>query len=240
MLPTYNEYENLQSMVEQVFSCNNGKDFAVDMAIVDDNSPDGTGKLADDLCNQHENLYVIHREGKLGLGSAYIAGFKFGIERNYDYVLTMDADFSHDPKYIPDLVCMMHNHDLLIGSRYVNGGGTVNWVLKRKVISRCANTYAKFFLGLKANDCTAGFRCYRRELLSKINFDSVYSSGYSFLVEMLYRCQRAGARVGESPIIFKDRVKGETKISPAEMKKALWTVLWFSLDRFGIRKQKHF
>lgn len=240
VLPTYNEYDNLKPMVEQVLSCNNGHDFSVSMVVVDDNSPDGTGRLADELKSANENLFVIHREGKLGLGTAYIAGYKFGINNGYDYVMTMDADFSHDPKYIPDLVALMENKDLVIGSRYVPGGGIVNWDLKRRIISKGANTYAKLFLGIEANDCTAGFRCYRRELLSKIDLDKVYSSGYSFLIEMLYRCKRAGARVGESPIIFKDRVHGETKISRAEMKKALWTVLRFSLDRFGIAKQKHF
>src|SRR3989339_1444641 len=186
VLPTYNEYDNLGPMVNQVLSCNKGYDFSVDMVVIDDNSPDGTGKLADELAAVRENLFVVHREGKLGLGTAYIAGFKFGLSKGYDYVMTMDADFSHDPKYIPNLVAMMGQKDLVIGSRYVPGGRTVNWCLKRKVISRCANNYAKLFLGLKANDCTAGFRCYRRELLEKIDIDKVYSSGYSFLVEMLY------------------------------------------------------
>lgn len=240
VLPTYNEYENLKLMVQQVLSCNRGHDFNVSMVVVDDNSPDGTGNLADELAKEYGNLFVVHREGKLGLGTAYVCGFKFGIEKGYDYIMTMDADFSHDPKYIPDIVRKMQDNDFVIGSRYVSGGGTVNWSLKRKVISRGANTYARVFLGLGINDCTSGFRCYKRELLSKIDLSQVYSSGYSFLVEMLYRCKRAGATIGESPIIFKDRVYGETKISREEMKKALKTVLFFALDRFGISKQKHF
>lgn len=240
IIPTYNECENIRELVEQTVLSGRNKNFSVDLVIVDDNSPDGTGKIADELSKKNNAIRVIHRPGKLGIGSAHLEGLKFGIEKGYDYLITMDADFSHNPKYVPRLIVFMDDQDVVIGSRYVPGGGVENCKLSRRIISRLANRYIKTMLGFKVMDCTAGFRCYRRELLEKLDLDRYYASGYSSLVEMLYRCKRVNARVGEIPIYFKNRVLGKTKLSEHEMVKSFFTVLHFSLDRFGIVKQKHF
>ena len=239
ILPTYNEFENLKPMVEQILSCNRDYDFFdINLVIVDDNSPDGTGKLADDIARTHKNVSVIHRSAKLGLGSAHAEGFRYGVKGNFDYIITMDADFSHDPKYLPALVMFMAYNDLVIGSRYVPGGEVASCKLSRRIFSGCANAYIITLLGIKARDCTAGFRCYKRELLLKLDLDRNYSKRYSYLVEMLYRSQRVGAKIGEVPIIFKNREQGFTKFCTREIFMSLRTVSHFALDRFGIIKQK--
>jgi glycosyltransferase involved in cell wall biosynthesis len=199
---------------------------------VDDNSPDGTGEAADAWAARHpDRMQVVHRAGKLGLGTAYIAGFKRALEAGFDRIMTMDADFSHHPRYIPSMLDLSRERDLVIGSRYVPGGGTLNCTAKRKALSQGANTFAKVMLGLRAKDCTAGFRCYRREVLQAIALDSIRSNGYSFLIEMIFYVQRRGFSIGEVPIIFEDRRRGTSKISKNEVFRALQTV-----ERLSVRR----
>lgn len=229
IVPTYNEADNLDDLLSQLLALPVG----LGVIVVDDNSPDGTGDLADRWAAEHPGrVLVIHRPAKLGLGTAYIAGFKKAIhEVAAERVLTMDADFSHNPRYIPDMIALSHRRHVVIGSRYVPGGGTRHCSRKRILLSRGANLVARTLLGLKARDATAGFRLYRREVLLSIPLDEVFSSGYSFLVEMLFLCQRRGWQIGEVPIIFEDRRKGATKISRQEIFKAQYTVFRLFLRR---------
>lgn len=221
IVPTYNEIDNLKPLVEQLLSLQAG----LGVIVVDDNSPDGTGRLADQLAAEHPEVQVIHRPGKLGLGTAYKAGFAHALAMGIPLVLTMDADFSHDPRFIPSMLAKAADCDVVIGSRYVRGGGTEGCTLLRIALSRGANLLAKTLLGLHAGDCTAGFRCYSRAVLLQIDLDQVYSEGYSFLIEMLYRVQRAGFRTGEVPILFANRRRGASKISRREVTRAMGTVL---------------
>jgi dolichol-phosphate mannosyltransferase len=227
IVPTYNEIENLQPLVERIL----GLDANLGVIVVDDNSPDGTGRLADRLAAERPEVQVIHRPGKLGLGTAYRAGFARALELGAPLVLTMDADFSHDPRYIPAMLARAAKDHLVIGSRYVRGGGTENCTLPRIALSRGANLFAKVMLGLAAHDCTAGFRCYRRAVLLEIDLDQILSEGYSYLIEMLYRVQQAGFRVGEVPILFANRRRGASKISRREIVRAVGTVLRLWLGR---------
>ena len=221
VVPTYNEADNLPALAEQILSLPQ----SVSLIVVDDASPDGTGKIADQLAAEHTGrLIPIHRKGKLGLGSAYVAGFKLALERGAGEVITMDADFSHHPRYIPDMMDKAATFSLVIGSRYAPGGRTEGAPFYRRMLSRGANGFARAMLGLKARDATAGFRLYRREVLESIPLDSIFSSGYSFLIEMLYLVQIRGWRVGETPIVFHDRFAGKSKISQAEIVRALYTV----------------
>jgi glycosyltransferase involved in cell wall biosynthesis len=200
--------------------------------VVDDNSPDGTGQIADRLAAQLPGrVDVIHRAGKLGLGTAYIAGFRRALDLAATQVITMDADFSHQPDYIPALLRLSRHCDLVIGSRYVSGGGSRNWGILRQTLSRGANVVAHITLGLAACDCTAGFRCYQAGLLQAIDLDEIRSNGYSFLIEMLFLCQQMGASVDEIPIIFEDRRAGRSKISLAEIGKAWQAVVRLSASR---------
>jgi glycosyltransferase involved in cell wall biosynthesis len=223
IVPTYNEKENLEPLVLQLL------DQPVDLhvVVVDDNSPDGTGAIADRLAKDHENhVHVRHRRGKLGLGTAYIAGFHYAIQAKADLIVTMDADFSHPPERIPAMIEKAQaGYDVVIGSRYVPGGATVECTLPRKILSWGANAFARTLLGLQAHDATAGFRCYHRKVLASISFDDIFSDGYSFLIEMLYKVQRQGWQVGEVPIVFHNRQQGVSKISRAEIYKALYTVV---------------
>lgn len=222
IVPTYNEADNIDDLIQQLL------DLPVDLGVivVDDNSPDGTGRLADAWAERRpDHVHVVHRPGKMGLGTAYIAGFTLGLdELGAVQLLTMDADFSHNPRYIPDMIAMSQTKDVVIGSRYVEGGGTRYCTWKRIMLSRVANGVARTLLGLQARDATAGFRLYHRRVLETIPLDEIFSSGYSFLVEMLFMCQRRGWQVGEVPIIFEDRRKGQTKISRQEVIKAQYTV----------------
>lgn len=223
IVPTYNEKENLEPLVQQLLA----QPLDLGVIVVDDNSPDGTGNIADRLATEHPSrIQVIHRAGKLGLGTAYIAGFRRALDEGADFIITMDADFSHPPEKIPEMVAKaQQGYDLVIGSRYVRGGRAVECTLPRKALSWGANAFARTLLGLKAHDTTAGFRCYRREVLASIALDQIFSSGYSFLMEMLYMVQRGGWRVGEVPIVFCNRQQGVSKISRNEIYKALYTVL---------------
>lgn len=223
IVPTYNERENIEPLVRQLL----GLPVDLRVIVVDDNSPDGTGELADRLAAESAGrMTVIHRPGKLGLGTAYVAGFRRALAEGAAYILTMDADFSHNPRYIPAMLEKAQaGHDLVIGSRYVRGGGTRNCTWPRILLSWGANGFARALLGLRAHDVTAGFRCYRRPVLESVGIDEIRSSGYSFLIEMLYRTQRHGWRVGEVPILFDNRRLGESKISRHEILRALQTVL---------------
>ena len=231
VIPTYDERENIGSLVESILSL--GLDPRV--IIVDDNSPDGTGRLADELAGQHPAVHVIHRPAKLGLGSAHIAGMKAALDADATYVVTMDADFSHHPRYLPDVVDALDRFDVVIGSRYVPGGGTLHCTAPRRALSRGANLFARTVLSLQAGDATAGFRGYRRAVLKSIPLDEIVSDGYSFLIEMLYRCQRHGWRVGEVPILFENRQRGSSKISRTEILKAWQTVARLGWERLGDR-----
>jgi dolichol-phosphate mannosyltransferase len=228
IVPTYNERENIESLVTQLLALPT----RVHVVVVDDNSPDGTGEIADELAVENAGrVSVIHRPGKLGLGTAYIAGFQEALAGGADLVCSMDADFSHNPRYIPDIVDKINQgYDLVIGSRYMRGGESTQ-TLDRKVFSWGANTLTRVLLGLHAHDTTAGFRCYRRQALESLDLDSIKSSGYSFLFEMLFRVERRGWKVGEVPIIFQDRRLGASKISRNEIVKALRTMLRLALRR---------
>lgn len=232
IVPTYNEKENIEILLGDLLALPVG----LSVIVVDDGSPDGTGELADQWAARSAGrVHVIHRAAKLGLGTAYIAGFKRGLGAGFDRIMTMDADFSHHPQYIPAMLELSSTCDLIIGSRYVRGGGTLNCTLRRRLLSRGANTFAKFMLGLRAYDCTAGFRCYRRDVLESVNLDSIFSNGYSFLIEMLYYVQQRGWQVGEVPIVFEDRRRGKSKISQTEIFRALQTV--FRLQRRRLRSE---
>jgi dolichol-phosphate mannosyltransferase len=227
IIPTYNESDNIEALVKEILALGDN----IEIIIVDDNSPDGTGEIANELTELYRGIKVIHRPTKLGLGTAHIAGFEEALASGADCIVTMDADFSHHPRYIPDLVRGSRHAQLVIGSRYVDGGGTVNWGLQRQILSRGANTFARLVLGLKAHDCTGGFRCYCREVLKSIELDEIFSDGYSFLIEMLYKCQRRGWEISEVPIIFEDRRHGASKVSRREIFKALYTVLCLGWKR---------
>jgi dolichol-phosphate mannosyltransferase len=209
VMPTYNERENITSIVEEILR------YApqVDILIIDDNSPDGTGEIADALHERFPNVLALHRAGKLGLGTAYIAGFRYALEHHYDLVFEMDADFSHDPRYLPDMLAEAEQADLVIGSRYVRGGGTPNWSLLRRFISGGGNIFARVVLALPIKDATAGYRCYRRKVLAALDLGSITSQGYAFQVEMAYQTLKHGFRVREVPIVFVDRRVGKSKMS---------------------------
>ena len=221
IVPTYNEADNIERLVGEILA----QPAPLHVVIVDDNSPDGTGALADALASKDARVQVIHRPAKLGLGTAYIAGFERAFQQGYGYVITMDADFSHPPRYLPAMLRMINDYDLVIGSRYVDGGGTLGCTLPRILLSRGANALARFVLGLRTHDCTAGFRCYRAKTLQDIDPGTIFSDGYSFLVEMVTRCERQGHAVGELPIIFENRRLGRSKISRLEILKSLYTIL---------------
>lgn len=230
VVPTYNERENLPLLLAAI------SEQLVEIAVlvVDDNSPDGTGQLAEDLKVDYPNLEVLHREGKLGLGTAYLAGIRWALNREYEYILTMDSDFSHHPRYLPDMLRLGNMVDVAIGSRYVPGGGTVNWPLKRRLLSRTANLLARTITGARASDLTAGFRCYRRGVLELVDLGHFRCKGYAFLIEMAYRCHRVGAKFGETPIVFQDREHGLTKISSNELQMALRLLGDILRNRLGL------
>jgi len=236
IVPTYNERDNIDTLIADVLAL----PVDVSVIVVDDNSPDGTGQTAEEWAAREGRVQVIHRAGKLGLGTAYVAGFRRALADGFDRIMTMDADFSHHPRYIPAMIDLSRRCDLVIGSRYVTGGGTLHCSLKRRALSRGANAFARLMLGLRASDCTAGFRCYRREVFASIDLDTIFSNGYSFLIEMLYRVQRKGWTIGEVPIVFEDRRFGTSKISRQEVYRAMATVLRLSAghlrDTFGERR----
>jgi len=220
IIPTYNEKENIEKLIGEVRKLD--KDFHV--LIIDDNSPDGTGRIADGLAREHSEVFVIHRPAKLGLGTAYITGFKYALENNYDVVFTMDADFSHQPKYLIDLLEKAKEYDLVIGSRYVKDGGIQNWPVHRLILSRGANIYVRMVTGLPIFDSTGGFNCYRRKVLEKIDLDTIVSDGYAFQIEIKYRLWKKGFSIKEIPITFIDRARGKSKISKRIILQAFFLV----------------
>ena len=218
--PTYNEIKNIKSLVKQVFDLDSG----YHLLIVDDNSPDGTALKIKELQYTYPNLHLQERPGKAGLGTAYLFGFKWALENNYDHIVQMDADLSHDPNDVPRLVSRLKDHDLVIGSRYVNGVSVVNWPIRRLILSYGANMYSRFTTGMPINDGTGGFKAWRGTLLNDIELKKVRSQGYSFQIEMNFRSWRLGARIKEEPIIFVDRTIGESKMSKSIMYEAIWMV----------------
>jgi len=226
VIPTYNEIENLRSLTETIFA-NSPKDLEV--LVVDDNSPDGTGKLADVIASENSQLHVLHREGKLGLGSAYVAGFRWGLENGFEALIEMDADFSHHPKYLPLMIENLATNDVVIGSRYVQGGGVLNWGLGRKILSRGGSLYSRIILGARIQDFTGGFNGWHRKVLEAIQLESIQSDGYSFQIELKYRAFCKGFRIKEFPIVFEDRKLGNSKMSKRIVFEALRRVWEFRL-----------
>ena len=217
-LPTYNERENLEAMLRAL------GDKALHVLVVDDNSPDGTGELADKLAEELDYVSVLHRPGKEGLGPAYLAGFRRALAEGAELVLEMDCDFSHNPADVPRLVAAAADADLVLGSRYVEGGGVRNWGLLRRIISAGGSWYARVLLGAPVHDLTGGFKCYRRAVLEAIDLDAIHSKGYAFQIETTYRALRAGFRVVEVPITFVDREAGGSKMSKSIVAEAIWKV----------------
>lgn len=235
VIPTYNEKDNIKFLLRDIYATVP----EVNILVVDDNSPDGTGQLIDELIenNTYQNrLFVMHRSGKLGLGTAYIQGFKWGMERGYTILFSMDADFSHDPKYLPKMIAEAKKNDLVIGSRYVKGGGTKNWGLMRRIISRGGSLYARIILLSNVHDFTGGFNCYHANFLKRINLDTIYSKGYCFQIEMKFRHVLLHAKIKEVPIIFCDRVKGKSKMSSNIFKEAVLNVIRLSFIRGKIKQ----
>jgi len=227
VLPTYNEAENVEPLVEAARA---KLPPGAQVLIVDDSSPDGTGELADRLAAQHENVHVLHRPRKEGLGPAYIAGFREALSGGAGLVLEMDADFSHDPAYLPRLLDAAKNADLVLGSRYVDGGGVSDWGPLRRAVSRGGSAYARLVLGVAVRDLTGGFKCFRREVLEAIDLDRITTRGYAFQVEMTYRALRRGFRVVEVPIVFRERRVGSSKMDTSIVAEAVWRL---PLLRFG-------
>ncbi len=231
VIPTYNEAPNVLNIVPQVLS----QDPRLEVLVVDDNSPDGTGRMADELAAKNPRVHVLHREGKLGLGTAYIRGFKWALERGYDYVFEMDADFSHDPAHLKEFLKAIEGADIVLGSRYLDGKVTVvNWPMGRLMLSYCANIYARWITGLRIWDLTGGFKCFRRRVLETIDLSQVRSNGYAFQIEMSVRAWRKGFKFREIPIVFVDRTEGQSKMNRAIVREAVWMVPRLRLQRlFG-------
>ena len=226
-LCTYNERENIALLIPELRAV--APDATI--LIIDDNSPDGTGKLADELSEADPRVQVLHRAGKLGLGTATLAGFRHGIDNGFEYVVNLDADFSHNPKYIPELLNRMTQCDVAIGSRYVDGGGVAGWTRGRKLMSQSINLWARLCLGLSTKDNSGSYRCYRISKLAEIDWDRTMATGYAFQEEVLYRCQRVGCIMSEVPIIFEDRRFGTTKINLGECLTAGWVILALGIQR---------
>ncbi len=229
IVPTFNEKENVARLIESVL----GKDPRLEILVVDDGSPDGTGDIVEEISGATNRVHLLRRPRKMGLGTAYIAGFRWGLEHGYDYVFEMDADFSHDPTHLPDFLKTIETTDLVLGSRYREGKVTiVNWPIRRLLLSYFANVYARFVTGLPLWDATGGFKCFRREVLQSIDLDKVVSNGYAFQIEMSFRAWKKGYRITEIPIVFVDRTEGQSKMSKAIVREAVWMVWrlrWWSI-----------
>ena len=225
VVPTYNEAMNLPLIVPQILA----QDPRIDVLVVDDNSPDGTGQMADDMAAAEPRIHVLHRPGKGGLGKAYVAGFRWALEHDYEFVFEMDADFSHDPKFLIVFLEAAKDADLVIGSRYKTGVNVINWPISRLLLSIGANQYAQLVTGLPIVDSTGGFKCFRRRVLEAIDFERVRSNGYSFQIEMTFRAWKKGFRLVEIPIVFTDRVEGQSKMNKRIVREAIWMVWWLRL-----------
>jgi dolichol-phosphate mannosyltransferase len=217
IIPTYNEKENIESIIEAVF--NLGLD--INVLVVDDNSPDGTGNIADELSAKDSRVHVLHRKGKEGLGRAYIDGFKWALKHDFQYIFEMDADFSHDPKYVPKFLENIRECDLVIGSRYKDGVNVINWPMSRLLLSFFGNVYARMVTGIPISDSTGGFKCFRRSTLESLDLDKISSSGYSFQIEVNYMVWKRKLKIQEIPIVFVDRKSGTSKMSSSIVKEAI-------------------
>jgi dolichol-phosphate mannosyltransferase len=227
VVPTYNERVNLPLVVPAILQ----QDPRIEVLVVDDNSPDGTGQLADELAASTPRVHVLHRPTKSGLGKAYLAGFQWALANRYDLIFEMDADFSHDPKFLGDFVRAAADADLVIGSRYRAGVvNVINWPISRLLLSIGANQYARWITGLPLADSTGGFKCFRREVLEAIDFEKVRSNGYAFQIEMSFRAWKKGFRLVEVPIVFTDRVEGQSKMNKRIVREAIWMVWWLRLQ----------
>ena len=232
IVPTYNERENLPSLVEHILKL----PVSVDLLVVDDNSPDGTGHLADEFAGRHPFIHVLHRPGKNGLGRAYCAGFLWALERDYEFVFEMDGDFSHNPAEIPNFLKAAQEADLVLGSRYRNGIRVINWPLKRLMLSLGAAKYVRVITGMPISDPTGGFKCFRRHALQSIDLQAVRSNGYSFQIELTHKIWRQGMKIAEVPIVFTDRFQGSSKMSGRIVREALWMV-WRLWIQNGLRRR---
>jgi dolichol-phosphate mannosyltransferase len=233
VVPSYNEAQNVLPLIADVLSAS----FDLEVLVVDDNSPDGTGDLVARAAENEPRLRLLRRPAKLGLGSAYLAGFRHGLEGGFDRILTMDSDYSHHPRYLAPLLAAMSGADVAVGSRYVPGGGIVNWPLRRRLLSRFGNLYTRTLLRLPVHDCTAGFRCHTREVIESVDPFSIRSSGYAFLEEMLWRVHCCGFRIVEVPIVFEDRTRGDSKIDQREIYRAIWHVLYTAFRRPPVHRR---
>jgi len=221
IVPTYNEKENIAKLISAVLL----QDPTIYMLIVDDGSPDGTGAIVDAIAESEPRVHALHRESKLGLGTAYVAGFRWALERDYAFIFEMDADFSHAPEKLPEFLTAIRDADLVIGSRYQNGQvNVVNWPMSRLILSYCANIYARTLTGIPVFDATGGFKCFRREVLEAIDLSDVRSNGYAFQIEMTFRAWKKGFRIREIPIVFVDRTEGSSKMSKRIVREAVWMV----------------
>jgi dolichol-phosphate mannosyltransferase len=220
-LATYNERDNLAPLIREVHAAVP----SADVLVIDDNSPDGTGRLADELAAADPRVHVVHRAGKLGLGTAILAAMRYAADHGYDYLVNMDADFSHHPRYLPAIVAGMKRYDVMIGSRYVAGGGTENWPLSRRLMSGGVNRLVRLLMRIPARDTSGAYRCYRVAKLKQAELDKVISRGYSFQQEVLYRCRKAGCKIGETPIVFENRRAGASKVNPREALRSMGVIL---------------
>jgi dolichol-phosphate mannosyltransferase len=222
IIPTYNELVNITELVPEIL--NRYRSLDLDILVVDDNSPDGTGNYIEDLSKSESRVKLLRRSGKLGLGSAYIEGFRYALENNYDYIFEMDADYSHSPKEIKNFLKAVKKHDLVLGSRYVSGVNVVNWPIKRLLLSYFANKYTRIITGLPVHDATGGFKCFRRSVLESIDLNNIKSNGYTFQIEMTFKAWKKGFSIGEIPIIFIDRTAGQSKMSRKIVREAIFMV----------------
>jgi dolichol-phosphate mannosyltransferase len=225
ILPTYNESQNLPRIVPPILA----QDPRLEILVVDDGSPDGTGRLANDLAGVNPRVHVLHRTQKEGLGRAYLAGFAWALARDFDLMFEMDADFSHDPKFLVDMIAAARNADLVVGSRYKTGVNVINWPMSRLLLSYGANLYARWITGLPLTDATGGFKCFRKEVLAAIPLEKIRSNGYAFQIEMSYRAWKKKFRLTEVSIVFTDRVEGSSKMSKAIVREGVWVVWWLRL-----------
>lgn len=234
VIPTYNEKDNIEKIINAVH--NVVEDMHI--LIVDDNSPDGTGDIVAMLRKDDKRIHLMRRKGKMGLGTAYCDGFKWAIDQGYDYIFEMDADFSHDPKELPNFIREIENNDLVIGSRYINGVNVVNWPMSRLILSYFANIYTQIITGMPIKDATGGFKCFRASMLAQIDLDSIKTNGYGFQIEMNYRIWKLGGKIKEIPIIFIDRIEGESKMNRKIIWEAVFMVWKLKLGLIKVKKKK--
>jgi len=233
IIPTFNEMENIPKLIPDVLSKAEG----IEILVVDDSSPDGTAAYVEKLMQNNDRIHLIKRNYKMGLGTAYIAGFKYALERSFDYIFEMDADFSHDPNEIVNFLSEINNYDLVLGSRYISGVNVINWPMSRLILSYSANIYTKIITGLHIKDATGGFKCFRREVLEAINLDEIKSNGYAFQIEMTFKAWKKGFKIKEIPITFVDRVKGTSKMSKKIVREAVIRVWKLRIrSMFGLLK----